>query len=316
MNQPKPDDLTSSDIPLETTSSFQQVFLFASEPLTSSWMEEMLQRRIVQPDEAHLYSKYFSRLMNSDDYVSLVDSLSAVITALAETKKRLITHFEKAEELYSRWYCMGERSVALKFELTEHLTAGNKYGDQENLLSKEDRLANFRPFGFPQYMPTKAMRNPILILRDLRHFTDTFGLTYLTPLFPKEGLDTHPAQYLGLTRQPVEFVHYANPDSRPEVLFTGAQINYVVERTAIFGYQLLAATRNPDYTPWPVRQANILSRLQRKMNILKKEQRRNQEAQLVGEQILQMGRNADLIDSGFLGFAIGWLGAVRTTFTR
>lgn len=287
--------------------------------LTAHWIEEIRARANQESWRVLTFSKYFSRLKSADDYVVLVDSLEGLLQAILEADARHVVQLEEAKQLFVRWYCYGERSEGLKKALREHLN-GDAFGEGADNMSKANRLANVRPLGMWQYLPIETQKS-VQSLREMRHSSGSFGIMYLTPMLVPSELEANPARFLGLQRQPVDFVHYAQPDARPYIDFRESQITYIVERTLAFAAQVLAQWSDMEALERQAREHQTVKSLRMRVRHQREERRQAgksgwDESDDAVQQILAAVDHAAQLKSSFMGFVIGWLQAVDHAFKR
>jgi hypothetical protein len=286
----------------------------AQSGLTQQWLDEIGLRPHKAPSAIRSYSKYFSRLKSADDYIVMVDSLDHLLRSILEASHRHIEKLEEAQRLFVRWYCYGERSGGLHEELKTHLATVLE--DKRTGLTKAQQWAGLKPLGLMQYMPIEAMNLPIWALREMRHSTTSVGLMFLTPLIPHTALVENPARFLGLHQQPVDFVHYPQTDGRPHVTFSVSQIEYLVERSCLFGYNLLAAADDAEEKKWRLRETQAVENIRQRMAKLLQDGVGSEEAQRVTHQLIASHDYAREVEESFLAFAFGWISAADVTFNN
>jgi hypothetical protein len=295
---------------LSFNSALNDTFVMAQPALSNGWIDSIAERGNVAAGTVNAYSKYFSRLHSVEDFIFLVDSFAGLLMGMRERQHQHVLRLVKAKELFVRWYVYTERNVGLLSDIYKHLEEGKTYGDGSNTLSKNDRLANFGRLGLPQYMPIDSMNKPFVGLRDMRHASGTFGIMYLDPIIPKERVEDHPVDFLGIVRQPVDFIHYANANGRASLKFNQGQIDYIVEQTLKFAYDIIAAAGSKEESEWNIRESQAVEGLQARIEAVKNDRSAVESVR----NILDMVNYARAVEEGFLSFAVGWIRAVESTF--
>lgn len=263
------------------------------------------------PEHVRTYSKYFSRLRTTDDFIVLADSLPGLLQSSIEARERHIAQLEEASELFVRWYCYGERTDGLHSLIRTHIARHDKYGEVGNLTAADMR-ANFMAMDYPQCLPIESTNRPSMVLRDMRHCSGTFGIAFITTVRPEQDFRLAPAQFLGLHRQPIDFVHYGDANTRPCLNFNPGQIDYMVEATLKFAYALLDYIGGVSRRDLDAREAATLCRLRQSYEAKALEKT----AQTVYYQLRSMARYANEVEEGFFAFARGWIDAVNVTFKQ
>lgn len=308
------------DLRFSPTAEEEEPSRFAvGDVLTAQWIEEIRLRADKEPWNVLTLSKYFSRLKRVDDYLTLVDSLAGLWESMVEADERHVAQLEEAKLLFVRWYCYGERSDGLKEALRTHVL-GSDFGNGTQNLSAANAQAKLHGLGMWQYLPIEVQKS-VQSLREMRHHTGSYGVMYLAPMIAPCLLEQEPARFLGLQLQPVDFVHYAQPDARPYIDFREEQIKHIATKTLAFATQVLTQWHDAEAQERARRELKAANGIRLRVKRLRQERLNAgrsgwDESEQVAQQLLATLDHAAQLKSSFMSFTVGWLRAVDHAFKR
>lgn len=299
---------------MKSARSSHEIYIFGSQ-ISRSFIEEIKERKNVAPADAKVYGQYFSHLKSAEDFVCLVDSLLALQRFMSELYRTYAVQLEQAEELYTRYYCYGERSYGLDQALRKHflqveaVELNKKEPNDQRLANLETKLAHKLICGPGAHPASRSLYN-------LVHTSGSFAFSFELPVGYDLMMRENPQLLLGLENQPQDFIHLPSIDKFEALVLTESQIAYVVDKTIEFAEALLdQATADIDvvYFNRARRSSDSVKARMREVR-LRDDSIDKTQGLAVGAQILMMSDNLKQTSLNYLNYALGWILAINYSF--